>query len=54
MKKIKILIQIRERCRMGEKLLKQYNPEATLNEIEEKFQMFQILNEKGEIVNEEV
>ena len=25
----------------------------TLNEIEDKFEMFQILNEKGEIVNEE-
>ena len=38
---------------MGEKLSNQYNPKALLNEIEEKFQMFQILNEKGEIVNEE-
>ncbi len=38
---------------MGEKLSNQYNPAALLNEIEDKFQMFQILNEKGEIVNEE-
>ncbi|KGR80499.1 pyruvate dehydrogenase (acetyl-transferring) E1 component subunit alpha [Ureibacillus manganicus] len=38
---------------MGEKLSNQYNPKAVLNEVEEKFQMFQILNEKGEIVSEE-
>ncbi|SOC35221.1 pyruvate dehydrogenase (acetyl-transferring) E1 component subunit alpha [Ureibacillus acetophenoni] len=38
---------------MGEKLSNQYNPQSLLNEIEEKFQMFQILNEKGEIVDKE-
>nr|WP_106783941.1 pyruvate dehydrogenase (acetyl-transferring) E1 component subunit alpha [Lysinibacillus timonensis] len=38
---------------MGEKLSNLYDPTKTLNEIEDKFQMFQILNEKGEIVNEE-
>lgn len=38
---------------MGEKLSNQYNPQSLLNEIEEKFQMFQVLNEKGEIVDKE-
>lgn len=32
---------------------KQFNPAAMLEEIESKFKMFQILNENGEIVNEE-
>ena len=31
----------------------QLDPKKTLQEIEEKFEMFQILNEEGEIVNEE-
>lgn len=38
---------------MGEKLSKEYNPTAVLQEIEDKFHMFQILNENGEVVNEE-
>lgn len=38
---------------MGEKLSKQLDPAATLQEIENKFEMFQILNEEGKIVNEE-
>lgn len=32
---------------------KQFDPMKTLHEIEEKFEMFQILNEEGEIVNEQ-
>lgn len=35
---------------MGEN---KFDPTATLREVEEKFHMFQILNEEGEIVNEE-
>ncbi|SOB92065.1 pyruvate dehydrogenase E1 component alpha subunit [Ureibacillus xyleni] len=38
---------------MGEKKTKVFNPAATLNEIENKFEMFQILNEKGEVVNKD-
>ena len=38
---------------MGENMLKKFDPAATLHEIEDKFQMFQILNEEGQIVNEE-
>ncbi|WP_332650489.1 pyruvate dehydrogenase (acetyl-transferring) E1 component subunit alpha [Lysinibacillus sp. 54212] len=38
---------------MGEKMTNGFHPTKTLNEIEEKFQMFQILNEDGEVVNEE-
>lgn len=38
---------------MGEKITKVFNPAETLNEIENKFEMFQILNEKGEVVNPE-
>lgn len=38
---------------MSEKMNKQFNPVGILHEIEEKFEMFQILNEKGEIVNED-
>ena len=30
-----------------------FDPQQTLTEIEEKFEMFQILNEEGEIINEE-
>lgn len=39
---------------MGEKISKQFDPQTTLNEIENQFQMFQILNEEGKIVNEDV
>ncbi|WP_445683075.1 pyruvate dehydrogenase (acetyl-transferring) E1 component subunit alpha [Solibacillus sp. FSL H8-0538] len=35
------------------KMTKQFDPTVTLQEIEDKFQMFQILNEEGEVVNEE-
>ncbi|RTQ95453.1 pyruvate dehydrogenase (acetyl-transferring) E1 component subunit alpha [Lysinibacillus telephonicus] len=38
---------------MGEKISKQFDPKTTLQEIEDQFQMFQILNEEGKIVNEE-
>ena len=38
---------------MTEKITKQFDPASTLQEIESKFEMFQILNEEGEIVNEE-
>lgn len=38
---------------MGENKLHKFDPAATLHEVEEKFQMFQILNEEGQIVNEE-
>ncbi len=38
---------------MGEKNSKQFDPKTTLNEIESQFEMFQILNEEGKIVNEE-
>ena len=38
---------------MSGKTLKQFDPAATLQEIEDKFEMFQILNEQGQIVNEE-
>ncbi|MDM5332570.1 pyruvate dehydrogenase (acetyl-transferring) E1 component subunit alpha [Ureibacillus composti] len=38
---------------MGENIAKNFDPKQTLNEIEDKFQMFQILNEEGVIVNEE-
>ncbi|MEK4228577.1 pyruvate dehydrogenase (acetyl-transferring) E1 component subunit alpha [Solibacillus sp. FSL H8-0538] len=34
-------------------MTKQFDPTVTLQEIEDKFQMFQILNEEGEVVNEE-
>ena len=37
---------------MDEKMKKQFDPTGTLQQIEEKFEMFQILNEQGEIVNE--
>ena len=37
---------------MVEKNTSQLDPKKTLQEIEEKFEMFQILNEEGEIVNE--
>ncbi|MFD1031121.1 pyruvate dehydrogenase (acetyl-transferring) E1 component subunit alpha [Metaplanococcus flavidus] len=38
---------------MAAKKSQQFDPVKTLGEIEEKFEMFQILNEEGEIVNEE-
>ncbi|MBD8026604.1 pyruvate dehydrogenase (acetyl-transferring) E1 component subunit alpha [Ureibacillus sp. Re31] len=38
---------------MGEKISKQFDPTAILQEIESKFEMFQILNEEGKIVNED-
>jgi len=38
---------------MGEKISKQFNPAATLETIENQFEMFQILNEEGKIVNED-
>lgn len=38
---------------MAAKKLPQLNPKKTLQEIEEKFELFQILNEEGTIVNEE-
>ena len=38
---------------MAAKKDKQFNPVETLHAIEEKFEMFQILNEEGEIVNED-
>ncbi|MCM3610684.1 pyruvate dehydrogenase (acetyl-transferring) E1 component subunit alpha [Planococcus sp. MERTA32b] len=38
---------------MAAKKSQQFDPVKTLSEIEEKFEMFQILNEEGEIVNEE-
>jgi pyruvate dehydrogenase E1 component alpha subunit len=37
---------------MDGKMKKQFDPAGTLQQIEEKFEMFQILNEQGEIVNE--
>src|SRR5690606_28032593 len=37
---------------MTEKMKNQLDPAGTLQEIESKFEMFQILNEQGEIVNE--
>ncbi|MBO2534418.1 pyruvate dehydrogenase (acetyl-transferring) E1 component subunit alpha [Rummeliibacillus suwonensis] len=39
---------------MVSKKIQQFDPVANLQEIEEKFEMFQILNEEGEIVNQEV
>ena len=38
---------------MAETITTQFDPVKTLHAIEEKFEMFQILNEEGEIVNEE-
>lgn len=38
---------------MAAKKSLQFDPVKTLSEIEEKFEMFQVLNEEGEIVNEE-
>lgn len=38
---------------MAAKNSKQFDPVKTLHEIEEKFEMFQILNEEGEIVNKD-
>ncbi|WP_088005824.1 pyruvate dehydrogenase (acetyl-transferring) E1 component subunit alpha [Indiicoccus explosivorum] len=38
---------------MASKKSKQFDPVGTLQEIEKKFEMFQVLNEEGEIVNEE-
>ena len=38
---------------MAAKKAKQFDPVKTLHEIEEKFEMFQILNEEGEIVNKD-
>lgn len=37
---------------MAEKMMNQLDPTGTLQEIESKFEMFQILNENGEVVNE--
>jgi pyruvate dehydrogenase E1 component alpha subunit len=37
---------------MEEKMMKQFDPASTLQRIEEQFEMFQILNEQGEVVNE--
>lgn len=37
---------------MAEKMINQLDPTGTLQEIESKFEMFQILNENGEVVNE--
>ena len=37
---------------MDEKVMKQFDPTGTLKQIEDKFEMFQILNEQGEVVNE--
>ena len=37
---------------MAAKKEKQFDPVKTLHSIEEQFEMFQILNEEGEIVNE--
>lgn len=49
-----ILIQKKRRVAiMAAKKLPQLDPKKTLQEIEEKFEMFQILNEEGTIVNEE-
>jgi len=39
---------------MAEKMMNQLDPTGTLQEIESKFEMFQILNENGEVVNEAV
>ncbi|WP_312753222.1 pyruvate dehydrogenase (acetyl-transferring) E1 component subunit alpha [Rummeliibacillus suwonensis] len=39
---------------MVSKKIQQFDPVANLQEIEGKFEMFQILNEEGEIVNQEV
>lgn len=39
-------------CKMGDKIKNQFDPTVTLQEIEDKFHMFQILNEEGVIVNE--
>ena len=36
---------------MVSKKVQQFDPVVNLQEIEEKFEMFQILNEEGEIVN---
>ncbi|MER1984597.1 MAG: pyruvate dehydrogenase (acetyl-transferring) E1 component subunit alpha [Solibacillus sp.] len=38
---------------MENKITKRFDPTGVLAEVEEKFEMFQILNEKGEVVNEE-
>ena len=38
---------------MTEKITKSFDPAAKLQEIENQFEMFQILNEEGQIVNEE-
>ena len=38
---------------MAAKKDKQFDPVETLHAIEEKFEMFQILNEEGEIVNKD-
>ncbi len=38
---------------MASKKKAQFDPKATLQQIEEKFEMFQILNEEGEIVNQD-
>ena len=37
---------------MAEKMMNQLDPAGTLHEVESKFEMFQILNENGEVVNE--
>ena len=38
---------------MSEQMNKHFDPVGTLKNIEDQFEMFQVLNEKGEIVNEE-
>jgi pyruvate dehydrogenase E1 component alpha subunit len=38
---------------MSKEMKKSFDPVGTLQSIEEQFEMFQILNEKGEVVNEE-
>ncbi len=49
-KNLKILIQIQRGFKMANTT--NLDPTKTLHEIEEKFEMFQILNEEGKIVNE--
>ena len=40
--------------KMAAKTNKQFDPVKTLHEIEDKFEMVQILNEEGEIVNKDM
>ena len=48
---LKLITEVRELYCMTEEK-KHFNPVGTLQKIEAQFEMFQVLNENGEVVNE--